>query len=252
MKKWFENIKTRRLIKKSLDNTLSEKEQEELARLLSNNHALKHYHDTLHAVDKGLKSIAFEKENTDVSEEVMNKVKNAKAHDEFYRFPGNRKAGAFYSGPVKYAMAAAIGLLIGIGSMMLISQNNMVSTDQIYGTLLSNKLAKGVAYSETNTHIRMIPYSQKDLLYLNFFTNTQQAYDISVEFHPEDYIPIDQQSNAARMKDVRFDTNHVSFSCIDQTSAQIVFRKKTQTPTNPLIIKASKNGTEIFSKKISP
>jgi len=118
---------------------------------------------------------------------------------------------------------------------------------------MADNSTEGITFSASNTHIRMIPYLQKDLLYLNFFTDTKDSYDIKVNFNSRDYIPIAQQSGTTtRMNDIRFDTGRVSFSCIGQTSAQLIIRKKTENPGKPLRVKVFRNGTEVFTKKISP
>ncbi|HKK09976.1 MAG TPA: hypothetical protein VJ939_04025, partial [Bacteroidales bacterium] len=126
MIKWFEKVKARRLIQKSVDNSLSENEKKELGRLLNKNPDLKQYHDSLYAIDQNLKNFSFKEGATDVSDTVMKKVMESKKHDESYLFPGNRKAGILYTSVARYVAAAVLGILVGVGSMILVSQNNMV------------------------------------------------------------------------------------------------------------------------------
>ena len=253
MIKWVERNKTKRLIQKSVDNALSGKEKNELNHLLNRHPDLKQYHDTLRSIDQNLKDFNFKDAEADVSDMVMNKVKQSASHDERNPFTRTTKTALLYSSFSRYAVAAAIGILIGIGSVILVSKSNNINTEQVYGTLISENKSKGITFSTRNTHIRMIPYLQKDLLYLNFFTDTKDSFDITVDFNPHDYIPIAQQSGTSTlMKDIRFDTGRVSFTCSGQTSAQIIIRKKTEQPAKPLLVKAYKSGTEIFSKKINP
>ncbi len=253
MIKWFERKKSKRLIQKSVDNALSEQEKKELNRLFNKYPHLKQLHDSLYAIDQNLKDFACKEGDADVSDLVMKKVKESSSHSERNLYLKSSKTGILYSSFSRYAVAAAIGILIGIGSVILVSQSKNISTDHVYGTMMSGNEAQGITFSVKNNHIRMIPYLQKDLLYLNFFTDTKDVFDVTVNFNPQDYIPIAQQSGTTtRMTDIRFDTDRVAFACSGQTSAQIIIRKKTDNPSTPLIIKASSNGTEIFSKKISP
>lgn len=249
---WFRKIKAKRLIRAALNGSINKQQQAELNRLLSKDLSLRKHYERMKGLDQQLQNVKEQEQPVDVSNGVMKKVKALAGDSAFYRAPKSGSLAVWYTYPVRYAAAAVAGILIGVGSMLVITQSDKVTETGLQGTMMQGERHEGFTYRENNLHIRLIPYLQDDIIYLNFFLDSDEAVSFQVAFDKEAYQPLTTGlRNSSGVREISFSSQELSFSAKGQISAQLGFKKTADNP-QPLLVKALKNGRLIVTKKISP
>ncbi|MGM0566302.1 MAG: hypothetical protein ACQESX_06060 [Bacteroidota bacterium] len=249
---WFRKIKAKRLIRAALNGSINEQQQAELNRLLSKDLSLKMHYDQMKAMDQQLQNLKEPEKPVDVSNGVMTKIRALANDKAFDRLPKSGSLAVWYTYPVRYAAAAVAGILIGVGSMLVITQSEEVTESGLQGTMMQEERHDGFAYRENNLQIRLIPYLQDDVIYLHFFLDSDEAIHFQVDFDKEALQPVTTGlRNDSGVREISFSSQELSFSAKGQISAQLGFKKKADNP-KPLLVKALKNGRLIVTKKISP
>jgi hypothetical protein len=247
---WFGKSRKYRLMKARLTGDISQEEEEELSRILSNSPEDREKLRQLSALEEDLRRARPADVQADLTDRIMEAVSPAKRHKKSYLPDNQVLVNLFSPFPIHYAVLLFIGLVVGSAVTWTVMPGKSEIDESSVSGSISAKTVPGMSFFDPQFRLRMVPFRVDDLYYLNFVAESNEDTEIEILFNDTELsvIKAEYLTNTGN-SGFSMGNGSVIFNSSGTTNFQLILQKPSGNPSR-ITITGRMNKNTLTTKQL--
>jgi len=239
------------LVDQKLEGNLSAEESRELEHLLALSDEAKAYALQMEELHSSLQSAGLEKQETDLTGEVMARVKKMRAPVIIKTsIPLSLQLRAYKKELLKYAALLVIGVLLGSALTFLMFPGISPVSKKDIGATMSARSGQALVFNGMSWQIRIQPVTVSDAVVLVVFVKTTEAVQMNLQFGEQDFkLESSRFLSYDILPETAIQPGMVSYRVKDDMVAQLVLIRSKDVE-KPIVLQVLQEGKTTFKREL--